>query len=109
MQLALTIELSPAFGNDLIPQPEMTLLGRHIIDTGMQVVSIIPLKVSFKVPHSSMCYLTGQQRLHLVPSPHGFSAKDSEKVVAGIPVIEGCDGKGEDRVLFYKVLGALHS
>ena len=39
----------------------------------------------------------------------GFSAKDSEKVVDGIPVIEGYDGKGEDRVLFYKVLGALHS
>lgn len=39
----------------------------------------------------------------------GFSAKDSEKVVDGIPVIEGYDWKGEDRVLFYKVLGALHS
>ncbi|MCJ7593807.1 MAG: GNAT family N-acetyltransferase [Desulfobacterales bacterium] len=39
----------------------------------------------------------------------GFSAKDSEKVVDGISAIEGYDGKGEDRVLFYKVLGALHS
>ena len=37
----------------------------------------------------------------------GFSAKESEKVVDGIPVIEGYDGKGEDRVLFYKVLGAV--
>jgi ribosomal protein S18 acetylase RimI-like enzyme len=36
----------------------------------------------------------------------GFSVEDSEKVVDGTPVIEGYDGKGEDRVLFYKVLGA---
>jgi ribosomal protein S18 acetylase RimI-like enzyme len=39
----------------------------------------------------------------------GFSATDSEKIVDGIPVIEGYDGKGEDRVLFYKLLGIAHS
>jgi GNAT superfamily N-acetyltransferase len=39
----------------------------------------------------------------------GFSVQESETVVDGIPVIEGYDGKGEDRVLFYKVLGALQS
>jgi ribosomal protein S18 acetylase RimI-like enzyme len=37
----------------------------------------------------------------------GFSMMDSEKIVEGIPVIEGYDGKGEDRVLLYKVLGAV--
>jgi hypothetical protein len=50
-QSALSIKLGPAFRNDLIPQPKMTLIGSHIIDTGMQVLRIIPLKVSFKVPH----------------------------------------------------------
>ncbi|MCX5837494.1 MAG: GNAT family N-acetyltransferase [Deltaproteobacteria bacterium] len=39
----------------------------------------------------------------------GFSAKDSEKIVDGIPVVEGYDGKGEDRVLFSKFLGVGHS
>lgn len=34
----------------------------------------------------------------------GFSAEESEKVVDGVPVIEGYDGKGKDRVLFYKAL-----
>jgi hypothetical protein len=35
----------------------------------------------------------------------GFSAKDIKKIVDGIPVVEGYDGKGEDRVLFSKLLG----
>lgn len=35
----------------------------------------------------------------------GFSAEDGDKIVDGIPVIEGYDGKGEDRVLFSKSLG----
>jgi predicted N-acetyltransferase YhbS len=35
----------------------------------------------------------------------GFTAKDSEKIVDGVPVVEGYDGKGEDRVLFFKILG----
>jgi ribosomal protein S18 acetylase RimI-like enzyme len=34
----------------------------------------------------------------------GFIAKDSEKIVDGVPVVEGYDGKGEDRVLFSKIL-----
>ena len=34
----------------------------------------------------------------------GFSAADSEKIVDGIPVFEAYDGKGEDRVLFSKIL-----
>jgi len=34
----------------------------------------------------------------------GFSAMDSEKIVDGIPVLEAYDGKGEDRVLFSKIL-----
>jgi ribosomal protein S18 acetylase RimI-like enzyme len=36
----------------------------------------------------------------------GFSATKSEKIVDGIPIIEGYDGKGEDRVLFFKSLDA---
>lgn len=35
----------------------------------------------------------------------GFSVMGSEKMVDGIPVFEGYDGKGEDRVLFSKILG----
>jgi ribosomal protein S18 acetylase RimI-like enzyme len=38
----------------------------------------------------------------------GFSVNHSEKIVEGIPVIEGYDGKGEDRVLFSKILGDAH-
>jgi len=34
----------------------------------------------------------------------GFSAAHSEKLVDGVPVVEGYDGKGEDRVLFSKSL-----
>ncbi len=34
----------------------------------------------------------------------GFFVKDSEKIVDGLPVAEGYDSKGEDRVLFSKVL-----
>ena len=34
----------------------------------------------------------------------GFSAKDSETIIDGIPVVEGYDGKGEDRVVFTKNL-----
>lgn len=34
----------------------------------------------------------------------GFSVANSEKIVDGIPIFEGYDGKGEDRVLFSKVL-----
>jgi hypothetical protein len=47
----LFFELGLAFWNDLVPQPKMTLLRGHIIDTGVQVLGIIPLKISFKVPH----------------------------------------------------------
>ena len=36
----------------------------------------------------------------------GFSSQDSEKIIDDTPVIEGYDGKGEDLVLFYKVLGS---
>lgn len=40
----------------------------------------------------------------------GFSVEDSEEeTVDGVPVIEGYDGKGEDRVLFYKVMGTAHN
>jgi ribosomal protein S18 acetylase RimI-like enzyme len=38
----------------------------------------------------------------------GFSAKESQKSVDGIPVVEGYDGEGEDRVLFSKSLGVGH-
>jgi len=34
----------------------------------------------------------------------GFSAKDSERNIDGVPFFENYDGKGEDRVLFYKAL-----
>ena len=34
----------------------------------------------------------------------GFSVEDSDQIVDGIPVVEGYDGKGEGRVLFYKFL-----
>ncbi|MEW6664496.1 MAG: GNAT family N-acetyltransferase [Thermodesulfobacteriota bacterium] len=34
-----------------------------------------------------------------------FSAEESERVVDGVPVMEGYDGKGNDRVLFCKSLG----
>ena len=34
----------------------------------------------------------------------GFSVETSEKIIDGIPVIEGYDGKGEGRVVFYKTL-----
>jgi ribosomal protein S18 acetylase RimI-like enzyme len=39
----------------------------------------------------------------------GFYAKDSEKIVDGIPVAEAYDGKGEDRVLFSKFLDVQRS
>ncbi len=35
----------------------------------------------------------------------GFSAEEGDKIVDGAPVTKGYDGKGEDRVLFYKSLG----
>ncbi|MFZ5502956.1 MAG: GNAT family N-acetyltransferase [Pseudomonadota bacterium] len=35
-----------------------------------------------------------------------FSMEPSEKIAEGIPVSESYDGRGEDRVLFYKKLGA---
>jgi ribosomal protein S18 acetylase RimI-like enzyme len=34
----------------------------------------------------------------------GFSAEDSENVIDGVPIFEGYDGKGEDRVLLSKSL-----
>jgi GNAT superfamily N-acetyltransferase len=34
----------------------------------------------------------------------GFSIADSDKIVDGVPVVEGYDGKGEGRVLFSKGL-----
>jgi ribosomal protein S18 acetylase RimI-like enzyme len=34
----------------------------------------------------------------------GFSAKDSETLIDGIPIVEGYDGKGEDRVVFTRQL-----
>jgi ribosomal protein S18 acetylase RimI-like enzyme len=37
----------------------------------------------------------------------GFSVECADKVVDGIPVVEGYDGKGEDRVLFPRTLTAL--
>ena len=37
----------------------------------------------------------------------GFSAEDSEKIVDGVPVFEGYDGKGEDRILFSKSLSVV--
>jgi len=39
----------------------------------------------------------------------GFCAEDGEKFAGDIPVSEGYDGRGEGRVLFYRVLGAPHS
>ena len=36
----------------------------------------------------------------------GFSMEPSEKITEGIPVTENYDGRGEDRVLFYKKLDA---
>jgi hypothetical protein len=36
----------------------------------------------------------------------GFAMEPSERSIEGIPVAENYDGKGEDRVLFYKTLGA---
>jgi ribosomal protein S18 acetylase RimI-like enzyme len=36
----------------------------------------------------------------------GFAIEPSKRSVDGIPVAENYDGKGEDRVLFYKRLGA---
>jgi len=34
----------------------------------------------------------------------GFRVEESAKVIDGVPVFEGYDGKGEDRVLFAKTL-----
>ena len=34
----------------------------------------------------------------------GFSIEAGEKIINGVPVVEAYDGKGEDRVLFYKTL-----
>jgi ribosomal protein S18 acetylase RimI-like enzyme len=34
----------------------------------------------------------------------GFSAEGSGRIVDAIPVFEGYDGKGEDRILFFKAL-----
>jgi ribosomal protein S18 acetylase RimI-like enzyme len=41
----------------------------------------------------------------------GFSVEsyDSEKTIDGISVFEGYDGEGEDRILFYKVLGKMEN
>ena len=36
----------------------------------------------------------------------GFSMEPSQKDIAGIPVVENYDGRGGDRVLFFKTLGA---
>lgn len=36
----------------------------------------------------------------------GFSITPSKKIIEGIPVAENYDGRGGDRVLFYKTLGA---
>jgi GNAT superfamily N-acetyltransferase len=38
----------------------------------------------------------------------GFSVEDSDQIVDGIPVVEGYDGIGEGRVLFYKFLDIGH-
>jgi ribosomal protein S18 acetylase RimI-like enzyme len=39
----------------------------------------------------------------------GFSVEESEKIVDGVPVVDGYDGKGEDRVVFSKVFGSVYS
>lgn len=36
----------------------------------------------------------------------GFSPKESEEIVGGVPVIKDYDGNGEDRVVFSKVVAA---
>ena len=36
----------------------------------------------------------------------GFTMQPSKRSIEGIPVAENYDGRGEDRVLFYKTLGA---
>lgn len=36
----------------------------------------------------------------------GFSIEPSKKAIDGIPVAENYDGKGGDRILFYRTLGA---
>lgn len=35
----------------------------------------------------------------------GFTAEDGGKLFDGTPIVEGYDGEGEDRVLFFKALG----
>ena len=47
----LSVELSLASGHDLISEPLMTLLRGDIIDAGVQVLGVVPLKVFIKVPH----------------------------------------------------------
>ena len=49
--LSLFVELSLAFGHDLIFEPTMTLLRGDIIDAGVQVLGVVPSKVFIKVPH----------------------------------------------------------
>jgi hypothetical protein len=49
--LSLFVEFSLAFGDDLIFEPTMTLLRGDIIDAGVQVLGVVPLKVLIKVPH----------------------------------------------------------
>jgi ribosomal protein S18 acetylase RimI-like enzyme len=39
----------------------------------------------------------------------GFSIKDNENVLEGIAFFEDYDGKGEDRVLFYRALGNMEN
>ncbi len=39
----------------------------------------------------------------------GFSIEAGDRIVDGVPVVEGYDGKGEGRVLFYKCLDTGHS
>jgi ribosomal protein S18 acetylase RimI-like enzyme len=57
----------------------------------------------------------GCRSVHCVTSPinkgsirfhrrMGFTAGESEKLIDGVPVVEGYDGQGEDRVLFSRII-----
>ena len=49
-QLALFFELGLSFCNNLIPESIVTLLRGHVIDSAVQVFSVVPPKVFVEVP-----------------------------------------------------------
>jgi hypothetical protein len=55
-------------------------------------------------PIIAVCNVSHQQGFQQLSPSHGlYPAKDSEKIIDGVPVVEGYDGKVEDRILFSKI------